>query len=118
MSRPVQAYWDYKLSEKGHCLDEGLVTLVAGIINCVADLLTTTLPIPIIWRLKMPLKRRIGICILLCMGFLVTTAGAIRTYFIWKSLVDSWDETWFSYPLWIAAAVEIDLAVVSITPIG
>lgn len=35
-----------------------------------------------------------------------------RTYFIWKSLVLSYDETWFAYPLWIAAAVEVDLAVI------
>jgi hypothetical protein len=35
-----------------------------------------------------------------------------RTYFIWKSLIDSYDETWFAYPLWICAAVEIDLAVI------
>lgn len=26
--------------------------------------------------------------------------------------MDSWDTTWYSYPLWICAAIEIDLAVV------
>lgn len=35
-----------------------------------------------------------------------------RTYYIWKSLVLSYDETWFAYPLWICAAVEVDLAVI------
>jgi len=34
-----------------------------------------------------------------------------RTYFIWKCLIQSYDETWYAYPLWICAAVEIDLAV-------
>lgn len=63
-------------------------------------------------KLQMPLRQRIGVCILLCLGFIVTIAGSIRTYFIWKSLIATWDETWYSYPLWIAAAVEIDLAVV------
>jgi len=28
--------------------------------------------------------------------------------------MQSWDETWFAYPLWIAAAVEIDVGVVSV----
>jgi len=87
--------------------------LGGGIINCFSDLLTTVLPIPIIMRLQMPMRQRIGVCILLCLGFIVTIAGVIRTYFIWKSLIATWDETWFAYPLWIAAAVEIDLAVVS-----
>ncbi|RMY29803.1 hypothetical protein D0865_15421 [Hortaea werneckii] len=86
--------------------------LGGGVINCVSDLLTTVLPIPIVMRLQMPLKQRIGVCVLLCLGFIVTIAGVIRTYFIWKSLIDSWDQTWFAYPLWIAAAVEIDLAVI------
>jgi hypothetical protein len=63
----------------------------------------------------MPLKQRIGICILLSAGIVVTIAGVIRTYFIWKSLIDTYDETWFTYPLWICAALEIDIAVVSHT---
>lgn len=95
------------------CLNEGTVTLIIGIINCVADLLTTLLPIPLVMRLKMPLRDRIGVCILLGLGIVVTVAGVVRTYYIWQSLINSWDETWFSYPLWICAAVEIDVAVVS-----
>lgn len=64
-------------------------------------------------RLQMPLKQRIGICFLLSMGILVTIAGAVRTYYSWKGLIGSWDETWWTYPLWIAAAIEIELAAVS-----
>lgn len=64
-------------------------------------------------RLHMPLKQRIGVCALLCVGFFVTIAGIIRSYYIYKSLIASYDETWFTYPLWIAAALEIDIAVVS-----
>lgn len=108
-------YWIYPpMDGGGYCLDEGKVTLAAGVINCASDLLCTFLPVPIIMHLKMPLRQRIGVCVLLSLGLIVTIAGAIRTYFIWKSLMDSWDETWFAYPLWIAAAVEIDLAVVSL----
>ncbi|RMY17747.1 hypothetical protein D0867_05821 [Hortaea werneckii] len=112
LCRPVEAYWQYPPNPDAYCLDEGKVMLGGGVINCVSDLLTTVLPIPIVMRLQMPLKQRIGVCVLLCLGFIVTIAGVIRTYFIWKSLIDSWDQTWFTYPLWIAAAVEIDLAVI------
>lgn len=52
--------------------------LAGGIINCVSDLLTTVLPIPIIMKLQMPLRQRIGVCFLLCLGFIVTIAGVIR----------------------------------------
>ncbi|KIW01527.1 uncharacterized protein PV09_07005 [Verruconis gallopava] len=106
---PVSAYWS--LSTTGKCLDEGKTTLGAGIVNCFADLLITVLPIPMIMQLKMPLKQRLGVAILLGLGLIVTIAGIIRTYYIWKALMDSYDETWYAYPLWICAAVEIDLAV-------
>ncbi|GAB7349510.1 hypothetical protein MBLNU459_g0217t2 [Dothideomycetes sp. NU459] len=108
---PVSAYWRFPPPPSAHCLDEGTVTLTAGVINCVSDLMVTLLPIPIIMRLNMPLRQRVGVTVLLCLGILVTVAGIIRTYFIWKSLIATYDETWFSYPLWICAAVEIDLAV-------
>ncbi|GME64377.1 hypothetical protein GTA08_BOTSDO12914 [Neofusicoccum parvum] len=51
----------------------------------------------------------IWLCVL---GFVVVVAGAIRTYYIWKGLIVSYDETWFTFPLWIAAAVEINLGVI------
>ncbi|TKA78707.1 hypothetical protein B0A49_02522 [Cryomyces minteri] len=109
---PIEAYWVFPPIKDSKCLDEGTVTLAAGVINCVADLLVTVLPIPIVMQLQMPIRQRIGVIFLLSLGFIVTNAGVVRTYFIWKSLVKSYDETWFAYPLWIAAAVEIDLAVI------
>ncbi|CAK1354091.1 unnamed protein product [Cercospora beticola] len=110
---PVQAYWRFPPKWPYKCLDEGTTTLIIGIFNCIADLLCTLLPIPLVWRLKMPLKHRVGVCVLLGLGFIVTIAGVLRTYFIWQSLISSWDVTWYSYPLWICATIEIDLAVVS-----
>lgn len=59
-------------------MDEGRVLLGAGVLNSVSDLVTTVLPIPIAWRLQMPLKQRIGVCILLCLGGVVTIAGVAR----------------------------------------
>ncbi|KAK4979514.1 hypothetical protein LTR28_004249 [Elasticomyces elasticus] len=110
--KPISAYWVYPPMPNGTCMDEGTVTLWAGVINCISDLLVTVLPIPIVMRLQMPLKERLGVVVLLSLGFAVTVAGVVRTYSIWWSLIKSWDETWFAYPLWIAAAVEIDLAVI------
>lgn len=103
------------MMEGAHCLDEGKITLGAGIVNSVADLETAILPIPLIAKLQMPVRRRIGVMILLSLGFIVVIAGAVRSYFVWYSLIKSYDMTWYCYPLWICAAVEIDLAVVCAT---
>lgn len=44
---PVSDYWVIG-SPADSCMDEGTVTLVCGIINCVADFATTITPIPLI----------------------------------------------------------------------
>ncbi|KAJ9657700.1 hypothetical protein H2201_008106 [Coniosporium apollinis] len=108
---PVSAYWAFP-PQLQKCLPEGPVTLGAGIVNCIADLLVASLPIPIVVKLQMPRRQMVGVVMLLSLGFVVTLAGIIRTCFIWKSLMDSYDEMWYAFPLWIAAAVEIDLAMI------
>jgi hypothetical protein len=60
----------------------------------------------------MPLRQRIAVGFLFSLGFIVTIAGIIRTWYIYKSLIAEYDQTWYAYPLWIAAAVEIDLGVI------
>jgi hypothetical protein len=67
-------------------------------------------------QLQMPRRQRIGVVILFSIGFIVTIAGIVRTYFIYRSVITSYDQTWEAYPLWICAAIEIDLGVVSAGP--
>jgi hypothetical protein len=107
----VEAYWVFPLMKNAKCLDEGPVTLVAGVLNCISDLTVTILPIPIIMGLNMPFKQRLGVSALLSLGLIVTVAGVVRTYYIWRTLMDTYDETWDSMPLYICATVEIDLSI-------
>jgi hypothetical protein len=44
---PVRAYWTLGAPASA-CMDEGIVTLVCGIINCVADFATTVTPMPLV----------------------------------------------------------------------
>ena len=61
----------------------------------------------------MPRRQRAAVMFLFSLGFLVTIVGCVRTWYIYKALVLEYDLTWYSYPLWIAAAIEIDVGVVS-----
>lgn len=63
----------------------------------------------------MPRRQRFAVCVLFGLGFIVTIAGIARIWFVYDSLIRSYDQTWYAYPLWISAAVEIDLGVVSLT---
>ncbi|RMZ69388.1 integral membrane [Pyrenophora seminiperda CCB06] len=108
---PIENYWVIG-APPDTCMDEAVWTLICGIINSVADLLTTITPMPLVFRLHMPLSQRIAVAMLFGMGLIVTAAGIVRTWFIYRSLFNEYDQTWYAYPLWISAAVEIDLGVI------
>lgn len=111
--RPFHAAWTLAKTPGAHCINEGTVMLAGGIVNVVADALVTVIPIPLILRLKMPKHDQIGVLVLLSLGFFVTIAGIVRTYYIWLALVHTKDSSWYSHPLFIAAAVEVDVGIVS-----
>lgn len=114
---PIRAYWTYPILPNQKCISEGKLTLGCGVVNTFLDLLTTTIPIPLIINLQLPLRRRLGAIVLVSLGLIVTIAGAVRTYYTWQGLLASYDQTWYSYGLWISAAIEIDLGVVSLNPL-
>jgi len=63
----------------------------------------------------MPRRQKFAVAVLFSFGIIVTFAGIVRTWYIYRSLIGEYDQTWYAYPLWIAAAIEIDLGVVSQT---
>jgi hypothetical protein len=87
----------FPMMPSAHCLDEGVITLLGGCVNCAIDLWVAILPIPMIMKLQMPLKRRLGVIFLLSLGFIVVIAGIVRSYFVWYSLIKSYDQTWVLY---------------------
>ena len=51
MCIPVSNYWTVG-APADTCMDEAVATLVCGIVNCVADLLTTVTPIPLVFSVS------------------------------------------------------------------
>jgi hypothetical protein len=97
-----------------HCLDGNQDVFIASVVNIFTDFLTTVVPMPLIWRLKLPLRQRIAVIAIFGLGITVNIAGSVRTYFTWKDMIDSYDETWYAWPVAMAGAVEINLGIVSL----
>lgn len=110
----VKAYWTFPPIHGQKCLNEGDVAFYVGIFHCLTDLLITVIPMHFIIRLNLPLHLWLGVLILLCLGFIVTAAGIVRVYFSY-AIIAHFDETWISYPLWIAAAIEVNIGLVRIS---
>lgn len=96
-----------------HCLNEGVVVFTMSATSSALDLLFTVMPMPHILKLRMPLRKRLEIITLMCVGGFATIAGAVRTYYSWKALMGPYTEGWDTSPLWLAATIEIDLGIVS-----
>lgn len=95
-----------------HCLNDGNIVFAASIVNIFTDLLTTIIPMPLIWSLKLPIRQRLVVISIFGLGIVVNAAGCVRTAFVYKSMIMSHDQTWVGWPISLAAAVEIDLGLV------
>jgi hypothetical protein len=95
-----------------HCLNDGAIVFSASVINIFTDFLVTVLPMPLIWNLKLPTRQRIAVISIFGLGIAVNVAGSVRTVYVWKSMVASYDSTWLGWPILIAASVEINMGLV------
>ncbi|TID21740.1 hypothetical protein E2P81_ATG05006 [Venturia nashicola] len=109
---PVQDYWAFPPNPHRKCFDEGPIGFVVSIINCLADLLVTFLPIPLVLQLKLPTRSKIGVLVGFCLGFIVSIAAAFRSYYWYQANIASYDVTWEAYFLWIASAIEVNIGMI------
>lgn len=75
---PVHAYWAWPPEPGAKCLDEGITTLVCGILVTIVDFAILMLPIPIILRLQMSLREKLGVIALLNLGLIAVILAIVR----------------------------------------
>lgn len=80
--------------------------------NIFDDLLTTIVPMPLIWRLKLRKRQRIAVISIFGLGIIADIVGAVRTYYVWTMIYNSYDVTWGSWPISLTAAIEINIGLV------
>ncbi len=68
---PMHYGWDRIYGRmKGHCVDLKAEVSSTAVLNAVGDVLLLILPIPTLWNLQLPLKQRIGLCMIFLLGIL------------------------------------------------
>ncbi|PYI29207.1 hypothetical protein BP00DRAFT_349252 [Aspergillus indologenus CBS 114.80] len=77
---PVRATWDKTLPEY-KCFSDAVLEnlqLYQAILMLLFDLMIIGLPMPTIWRLQMPIQRRLFIIGIFCLGLVACAAGLAR----------------------------------------
>ncbi|CDM37566.1 hypothetical protein DTO013E5_7646 [Penicillium roqueforti] len=86
-------HWDWNWAPIGFFLTECTDTLNMLTVFCGTDVLTDfvimLMPVPIIWKLKMSVKKKIGVTSVFMVGIFTIGAGVARTYIY---LVTSYDK--------------------------
>lgn len=86
-------------------------------VNIFDDLLTTIVPMPLIWRLKLRTRQRIAVISIFGLGIIADIVGAVRTYYVWTMIYNSYDLTWGAWPISVTAAIEINIGLVCVEPL-
>lgn len=65
--QPFAYNWD-PINIKGRCGDKQKFYLWHGINNLLSDIIVTTMPMPLLWGLQLPLSKKISISLMFSMG--------------------------------------------------
>lgn len=66
--RPVSAFW--KMDVDATCIPTLPLWYVNAAGNIITDIIIFALPIPVVWKLKMPQSERLSLVGVFCLGFL------------------------------------------------
>ncbi|KAL8627718.1 hypothetical protein Q9189_006585 [Teloschistes chrysophthalmus] len=77
---PVKYMWD--LTIPGHCINFVAFARFTGVMNLVTDVGILSLPIPIVWSLKLERSKKIGVCALFLLGGFVCVTSIVRLYYL------------------------------------
>ncbi|KAL1960775.1 hypothetical protein VTO42DRAFT_6605 [Malbranchea cinnamomea] len=117
LCKPAKAYFDFvpPLYEPPYpysCRSRYVAKLTACVLNVFCDLFTVLLPMPLVWRLRLPLRQRLIVIATFGLGAAVVVVSALKTKYLVASVRDSYDEQWDAYPLWICGIIELDTSLI------
>ena len=75
---PVQMNWQIKPFAGQRCVSMAINILTIAALNITTDLCILAIPIPLLWKVRIPIGKKIVIGLLLCSGLFVITAAIIR----------------------------------------
>ena len=65
--RPIAAAWDVTIAN-AQCINRPAIYVVLAVLNIATDVILLILPIPMVWKLQMPVVQKIGVIIVFLIG--------------------------------------------------
>lgn len=80
---PRRKIWN-PLMTTGHCSSVDATFQASGIFNVISDFAILILPMPCVWRLRLPLKKKILMTTIFATGSFACITSILRTYYTWQ----------------------------------
>ncbi|KAI0389464.1 hypothetical protein F5Y17DRAFT_448888 [Xylariaceae sp. FL0594] len=110
LCRPFEFTWN-KTIAGGVCGSSKDAYLAIGITNLIIDLCVVAVPMPVVWKLQMPTRKKVVVSAILGFGVLICGLTAARIHSI--ILLDSADFTYSVVEDLVFGALEIELGIVN-----
>ncbi|KXJ90075.1 hypothetical protein Micbo1qcDRAFT_189222 [Microdochium bolleyi] len=106
---PVAAAWDLTITDFT-CMDRPAIYKATAILGAATDVLVLAVPMPLVWRLQMPRRQKMGLAALFSVGILTVVTSIMRL----KALIESMglvDQSWGGgvVLLWIFAEANLSI---------
>ncbi|GKT52485.1 uncharacterized protein ColSpa_12666 [Colletotrichum spaethianum] len=75
---PFHDNWTVRPLPGEHCIFRAQNFYALAVLNVITDVFILTIPAPMLWHLRLPLWKRVGVTCLLCGGLFVISAAIIR----------------------------------------
>ncbi|PWY72954.1 integral membrane protein Pth11-like protein [Aspergillus heteromorphus CBS 117.55] len=108
--QPIAKAWDTSIP--GKCVTINVFYLCNAALNILTDLVTYSLPIRVILRLHMPLKQKLALGGILCLGLFACISSIIRITYI-PSMLTSADYTYAISGAMYWSAIEINVGILA-----
>jgi len=108
--QPLHAAWD----GEGTCMsrqEKEAMIMTQAIISIVSDFVFATFPIVILWRLQIDMKTKIGLWVLMCLGFITGACCIVRTVLNGQSMAE--DYSYGGIVNWVWRTFEVQVGIIA-----
>ncbi|KAJ4347712.1 hypothetical protein N0V95_005166 [Ascochyta clinopodiicola] len=90
---PIKSIWDKTVTD-ARCLPvSAAIGFTGAALSIVEDVIILLLPLPLVWKLQMSTKKKIGVIFLISVGSFASITSMIRLQYVVK-YSNSYDSTW------------------------
>ncbi|KAL6714744.1 hypothetical protein ACLMJK_008169 [Lecanora helva] len=107
---PIKALW--APTTPARCVDFGRFALAMGVINIITDLAILTLPLPVVWRLRISRTKKVLISITFIVGCCAFVVCLVRLFFVLQYSSTN-DPTWDDILSGFISTVELCVGIIA-----